>query len=709
MPVLHRLSTVALVGLVSILLISGFVHADFGVDARVAPPASNSDVPRAIPRGGPIIGTVNGSAESYRVPHKTAILSFDDGPDPTWTPKILKVLRKHDVPATFFVVGSRVARHPEIVRDMRETGAEIGIHTFTHPDLSYSPEWREQMELSETQVSLAGAAGVTSALLRPPYSSQPGAIDDNTWPVIEEAGQHGYVTVLTTLDAKDWRKPGVDQIVRNGTPKGGSGEILLLHDAGGDRSQTVAALKRLIPQLRDQGYTFSTVGQVLHRGTTNPEATPWEHVRGVALITVVGVANVIANGLAYLLLLVGLLVVARLVLMIVVARRHVRQRRSRHWSWGQPVTEPASVIVPAYNERECIADTVRSLAASDHPVEVIVVDDGSTDGTADIVDELRLGNVMVIRKPNGGKPSALNTGIAHAAHDLIVTVDGDTVFQPDTVRRLVQPFADLRVGAVSGNTKVANRKKLVGRWQHIEYVVGFNVDRRVYDILHCMPTVPGPVGAFRRAALIRVDGVSDDTLAEDTDLTMALCRAGWRVVYEESAYARTETPATLSQLWRQRYRWSYGTIKSMWKHRKAVFERGPSGRFGRFGLLNLGLFQVLLPLLSPLVDILLLYGLLFLDPLNTAFAWLAIMSVQLLAGAYAFWLDREPLRRLWLLPVQQIVYRQLMYTVLIQSVVAALCGVRLGWHKLERSGGLSELLSTGNRDRLPEPATPRRS
>lgn len=234
---------------------------------------------------------------------------------------------------------------------------------------------------------------------------------------------------------------------------------------------------------------------------------------------------------------------------------------------------------------------------------------------------------------------------------------------------------------------------MLGRWQHIEYVIGTNIDRRVYDLLRCMPTVPGAVGAFRRSALRRVGGVSDATLAEDTDLTIELIRAGWRVVCEPSAVAYTEAPSTIGQLWRQRYRWSYGTMQAMWKHRRAVFERGSSGRFGRWGLAHLALFQVTLPLLAPLVDVLLVYGILFLDPVKTIAAWCAVLGVQLAGACYAFRLDREKARVLWALPVQQIVYRQLMYAVLIQSIITAAGGIRLGWHKLQRTGGLDALVS----------------
>jgi cellulose synthase/poly-beta-1,6-N-acetylglucosamine synthase-like glycosyltransferase len=267
-------------------------------------------------------------------------------------------------------------------------------------------------------------------------------------------------------------------------------------------------------------------------------------------------------------------------------------------------------------------------------------------------------------------------------------VDGDTVFEPDAIRLLVQPFGDPRVGAVSGNAKVVNRGGLLGRWQHIEYVIGFNLDRRLFDLAQCMPTVPGAVGAFRRSALLRLGGVSETTLAEDTDLTMALCRAGWRVVYEERARAWTEAPASLSALWRQRYRWCYGTLQAMWKHRSAIGQRGQAGKLGRRGLLYLLMFQVLLPLLAPAVDVTTVYGLVFIGPGRVLGLFAAFLALQLVMGVYAFRIDGEKLGPLWSLPLQQFVYRQLMYLVVIQSVITAVAGSRLRWQRMERYGSL---------------------
>jgi cellulose synthase/poly-beta-1,6-N-acetylglucosamine synthase-like glycosyltransferase len=344
------------------------------------------------------------------------------------------------------------------------------------------------------------------------------------------------------------------------------------------------------------------------------------------------------------------------------------------------------VIVPAFNEVVGIERSVRSLAASDYPeLEVIVVDDGSTDGTGDLVAGLGLADVRVLRQPNSGKPAALNHGIAEAGHDIVVMVDADTVFEARTLAHLVQPFRSAEVGAVSGNTKVGNRKRLLGRWQHIEYVMGFNLDRRLFDVLRCMPTVPGAIGAFRREALADAGGVSGVTLAEDTDLTLAVGRAGWRIVYEENARAWTEAPATLRGLWRQRYRWCYGTLQSVWKHRSALWRPGEQA-IGRRGLPYLVLFQIALPLFAPLIDLFSIYGIVFLDPWAVLGFWCVFTSLQLLLGWYAFRLDRESPRVLWAMPLQQLVYRQLMYLVVVESVLTAIQGSRLHWRPIARRG-----------------------
>jgi cellulose synthase/poly-beta-1,6-N-acetylglucosamine synthase-like glycosyltransferase/peptidoglycan/xylan/chitin deacetylase (PgdA/CDA1 family) len=681
------LPSLLLVAMLAMLMLRGYVHSEILADHRIQPEAATDKVPEKILDGGPVIDTRGGRTNSLSVPDHRLVLTFDDGPDPTWTPKVLDVLKKHHAHAVFFVTGTMTSRYPELVKRMVEEGHEVGLHTFNHPDLSFQSTKRIDWELSQNQLALAGAAGIRTSLFRPPYSSFANAMDNKSWPVTEYIGTRGYITVVNNTDSEDWQKPGVDRIIRNATPKGGKGAIVLMHDSGGDRHQTVQALDRFLPELQERGYRFQNLTEALDAPSAHTQVTGLELWKGKAWVYLVrasdGVTDVLVVGIA----IIGVLVFTRFGMMLLLSALHARRVRRKDFRWGPaPVTEPVSVLVPAYNEAKCIENTVRSLMESEHPVEVLVVDDGSSDGTARIVEDLRLPNVRVVRQHNAGKPAALNRGLANARHDIVVMMDGDTVFEPATVRELVQPFADPSVGAVAGNAKVGNRDSLIGAWQHIEYVMGFNLDRRMYDILGCMPTIPGAVGAFRRSALERVGGMSDDTLAEDTDITMALHRDGWRVVYAEKARAWTEAPESVQQLWSQRYRWSYGTMQAIWKHRGALVERGPSGRFGRVGLPLVSLFMVLAPLLAPLIDVFLLYGLVFGPTQKTVLAWLGVLAIQAACAAYAFRLDRERMRYLISLPLQQILYRQLMYMVLIQSWITALTGGRLRWQKLRRTG-----------------------
>ena len=675
------------------LLIEGYTHGVLGENSADEPPVSPHAVaaPASVTNGGPVLTVVNGQPRSYQIPPKTVVLSFDDGPEPTWTPRILAVLERYRVPASFFLVGAHAASYPGLVRAELQDGDQVGSHTYTHANLGALPRWRESLELTLTQNALAGAAGIHTRLLRMPYSSEPDAISAADWQAARQAAQDGYLVVFTSLDTTDWARPGVRHIVAAAMPKDGRGAVIMFHDGGGDRAETVAALPEIIQRLKAEGYRFATVTGALKLAEGDVPVSRSQQVVGTALVYTQQGADKAVAVLAVALITMSVLTVLRVLLLVGFAVAH-RRRERRQARWIPPdaprFLPDVSVVIPAYNEAAGIAATVRSMAASRYRgrLEIIVVDDGSTDDTAAIARGLGIPDVYVITQPNTGKPGALNRGIAEARSEVLVLVDGDTVFEPGTIERLVAPLSDPEIGAVSGNTKVGNRGGFIGGWQHLEYVMGFNLDRRMYDMLGIMPTVPGAIGAFRRQALRQVGWVSHDTLAEDTDLTMALCRTPWRIVYTADAIAWTEAPASLRQLWKQRYRWSYGTMQAMWKHRRAVIEHGRSGRFGRLCLTYLTLFQVLMPLVAPAIDISSLYGLIFLNKLHVAIFWLSFVALQALAGGYALRLDREPLRALWVLPFQQVVYRQLMYLVTIQSAMTALLGTRQRWQVIRRSG-----------------------
>jgi cellulose synthase/poly-beta-1,6-N-acetylglucosamine synthase-like glycosyltransferase/peptidoglycan/xylan/chitin deacetylase (PgdA/CDA1 family) len=656
-------------------------------------PSNGAAAATVVGAGGPVIyGTPGGHLAARQLPRHTVVLTFDDGPDTTWTPRILTILHRDHVRATFFVLGSRVADDPGLVREELDEGDEIGSDTFTEANLPLFTGTQQNVEMSLNQLALAGVIGRTTTLVRPDFSSVPDALTTADLGSLRMLTGQGYMVVLFDRDSGDLGNPGVQTIIHNAVVAGGAGLIVLLHDGGGDRLETVEALPRIIARYRHYGYRFETVTQALGmRPQAGLQSVPSiRRVQGIAFVAALRSGQIGAAILVFLLLLLAGLTIPRAVILLCMARRHARRARIAQRTrriLPAPYHPAVSILVPAFNEAVGIEATARSLAASDYPdLEVVIVDDGSTDATAAIVESLALPNVRLVRQDNAGKAAALNAGLAASHNEVVVMVDGDTVFEPSTLYQLVQPLSDAGVGAVSGNTKVGNRKGLIGRWQHVEYVSAFNLDRRLYDLLHCMPTVPGAIGAFRREALDAVGGVSHDTLAEDTDLTMALQRAGWRVVYEEQARAWTEAPSTLSQLWVQRYRWCYGTLQSVWKHRRAVIDQGPGRSLGRIGLPYLLFFQVLLPLLAPVIDLYFLYGLVFLDPLRSLVFWLLFLALQTIVTAYALRLDGESFSCLWVLPLQQFVYRQLMYLVIIQSVTSALAGVRLRWHKLLRSG-----------------------
>src|SRR5579875_1371743 len=648
------------------LLVEGYTHGVLGESPQTANQAGarGRPGPPALVNGGPVINAAGARPFSYQIPARTVVLSFDDGPDPTWTPRILAVLRRWHVPANFFVVGAHAASWPGLVREELRAGDEVGSHTYTHVNLA-TAGWQLPLQLTLTQNALAGAAGVRTDLLRPPYSSVADALTAVDWRAYQRVARYGYLIVLATADTRDWARPGVARIVRNATHWPGQarhGAVIMLHDAGGNRAETVRALPLIIAALRARGYRFSTITAALRLPWADTPVTPRQRLIGAALVLTQQAADHSVAVLAVALVVASVLLVLRLLALVCFAAAH-RRRVRRLPVPRRPRAAPGiSVIAPAYNEAAGIAATVRSMVASRYPgeLEVIVVDDGSTDDTAAIVRGLRLPGVRLISQRNAGKPAALNRGILAARHDLLVLVDGDTIFDRDALAWLAARFEDPLVGAASGNTKVANRGGLLGRWQHLEYVMGFNLDRRMFDILGTIPTVPGAIGAVRRS--------------------------GWQVVYEPRAIAWTEAPSTLRQLWRQRYRWCYGTMQAMWKHRRSVIERGASGRFGRRCLSYLTFYQVLLPVIAPVVDLAAVYGVLFLNLVTVAAFWAGFNVLQLIACGYALAIDRERLRTLWALPLQQVVYRQLMYLVTIQSLMTALLGTRQRWQAMSRTG-----------------------
>ncbi len=647
-------------------------------------------------------------------------LTFDDGPDPRFTPQILDRLDLLQAPASFFVVGGQAAKYPELVQRIWQRGDDLGNHTFSHPNMERVDTARAVMEINSTQRVLQGLIGHSTTLFRPPFRVDADIHSVESARTVVLAARQHCVTVAASIDPHDWdpqKGEGPAARLRTGEDiaeeiiaqtHASGGNIILLHDGGGNRTATLRALEIFVPALRAEGYRFVTVSELAGQtrlATMPPVAAGQGPVVRLDRAIIGSSFGLLAavRGLFYLAIGLGVLRVVLVTSLALLA--HWRQRRRQ---WPGNFRPAVTALIPAYNERTVIAQTVESLLRSDEPPdEILVIDDGSTDGTADFAeaefeDEP---TVRVLRQTNAGKSSALNLGIAEATGDVLVCADADTQFAPDAVGKLVRHFADPRVGAVAGNVKVGNRVNVLTRWQSLEYITSQNLDRLAYSLGDAITVVPGAVGAWRRRAVLDADGYLTDTLAEDMDLTWRLHRAGWRVRTEQNAVAYTEAPETLGPLLKQRFRWTFGTLQCLWKHRGAV---GHCGWFGGAVLPSIWLFNVFFQILAPLVDLQVVVAIVLaaqswwtqhFAPLDwqpdfssvefltvTVASFAAFFALDLVAAFIGLRLDREHPKALANLFWQRFAYRQVLYCVLLRAVTKAVCGTRMCWGKLERTG-----------------------
>lgn len=642
---------------------------------------------------------------------KLVSLTFDDGPDPVWTPKILSVLEQYHVPATFFIVGENGVADRGLLRRMVADGDEIGNHSYTHPNMADEPAGGIRLELNATQRLIEAFTGRSTHLFRAPYfgDAEPTTADELLPALV--AQEQGYTVVGLHADPGDWTRPGAQAIVDRtlravaDTRPDHQANIVLLHDGGGDRSETVAALPAIISGLQRAGYRIVPTATLA--GLSHDQVMP--RIEGVDLaavradvfaFTAIGAVIVALNWTFFFAIALGVL---RSVGLTVLAL--LPQRRRAPTSNGT-FTPLVSVIIPAFNEERVIAASIARILDSDYPrIEVIVADDGSKDATSAVVAAAFAGHpkVTLLTMQNGGKASALNRALLVATGEIVVALDADTQFERAAISRLVRWFVDERIGAVAGNAKVGNRVNLVSRWQAVEYVTAQNIERRALTRFDAIMVVPGAVGAWRRRALDEVGGYPEDTLAEDQDLTIAIQRRGWRVAYDEDAVAWTEAPETFRALSKQRFRWSFGTLQCLWKHRGVLARRRPGG-LALVGMPQAWLFQIAFAVISPAIDLALLISIADTalriaqhgwaqtqtDVLRMGLYWIGYTAVDLACGFAAYRLDRREERfPALLLLAQRFVYRQLMYGVVIRAVNAAATGLGIGWGKLERTGRVS--------------------
>ena len=624
-------------------------------------------------------------------------LTFDDGPDPVWTPRILDVLKARGMKATFFVVGRNAEEHPELLRRIVAEGHELGNHSYTHGNLSEMPEWRQRLELGSTERLIEAETGRSTTLFRPPYNAD--ATPSNAAELVPLAfaeRELGYTVVLERIDPQDWARPGADVIVQRVKEQRREGSIILLHDAGGDRAQTLAALPRILDWLAERGDSVVPMSELL--GIPHDEIMPFvQHDaqsgwRAVATTGFRAWRWLVETMWTFMLLATALVVVRSLLLAWLAWRQ---QRAARHRPPVEMASWPAvSVLIAAYHEGKVVANTLRSVLDSDYAgqVEVVLVDDGSKDDTASESQRIAAADprVRVISQANSGKSVALRRALTEARHEVVVYLDADTQLERATIRKLVEELADERMGAVSGNARVGNRRNFVTRCQALEYLCGFNLDRRAYTAWNCVTVVPGAISAFRRAAIDEAGGFSHDTLAEDADMTLTLHRLGWRIGYAPEAIALTEAPETWRALARQRVRWAFGTMQCLWKHRDLTFNKQHPA-LGFFALPSAWFFHLILVAIVPLADAILLWSLLagYASALWPFFA--AFLAIDLLLAVLACALEGVPLHRAWIIVPMRFAYRWLLAWVVWKSIVRALRGALVGWGKLERTGSVCAL------------------
>ncbi len=633
-----------------------------------------------------------------QVPSRTVVLTFDDGPNREFTPAVLEILREERVRAAFFVVGSQVEREPKLLERIAAEGHEIGNHSFSHPDLGKIAGAEADLQVNATNRLIEAVTGRSTVLFRPPFRSDGCAEVLEDLIAIENGERNGMITVTSNLDSLDWTRPEpadlVAYVVRLLEKRDGG--VVLLHDGGGDRGNTVKALRPLIQTLRARGFSFAQVHDVFgyrDLAMVNPPV-PQQHASFVASKTVWYGGTFLLHALGVLALIalaLGLLRFAALAIGAALDRVEELRGRDAHRGRAKlPRHLAVSVVIPAYNEAKVIERTILSVLGSRGvDVEVFVIDDGSTDETADVVSKAFYiePRVRLVRLQNGGKARALNVGFELASHPIVVALDADTIFLPDTIVELARKFDDPRVAAVAGRAVVGNVDHFVGRWQALEYVIGQGIERRAWHLLGVVSVVPGAVGAWHRDRTIAAGGFGTDTLAEDCDLTITLQVRGYRVSYAPNAVALTEAPESVRALVKQRFRWCFGVLQTAWKHRGAMLH-APRGRrvIGWLLLPAIILSHLATPLLAPIADVAAVAALALGNAHVVIPYAVALLVAELLLTLLALRLDRASIALMsdWL--VNRFVYRWLLFVALARAVVAALRGGTVGWGKLVRTG-----------------------
>ncbi|WP_431298996.1 glycosyltransferase [Tabrizicola sp. BL-A-41-H6] len=631
------------------------------------------------------------------------LIAFDGLPPIDNLSDVLLELARHGVRATFAVTASEVVANPDVVRRLIVAGHAVALADVG--DLAGNGLYAAMSRFRDRAATMA-LAGETDWR----------AVLAETWGkgAIMPTSTEEFATLVALQKQGRLRLPEGERVPSNPDQAAEfaerlvstvflEGSQLVRFDLSRPELQTtLSTLPVILEAFETAGASFIAPDDLARPagGVAMYEARDLATLRDRIYVWSLLKADRIVAAAFLMLLLVA--IVRSSVFLVLAHLRRPRDTIDPTWVPG------VTVIIPAFNEGKVIANCIQSIFSNDYPdVRIIVVDDGSQDDTAAVVAAMAAKDrrIWLVRQDNAGKWAAANTALRYVMTRFFIVVDADSSIGSDAIRWLVQPFAEPNVGAVSGIVEVGNARNWLTWCQNLEYLVSQNIHRRAYETFDGIFVVPGAIGAWRTDAVIAAGLFSGETITEDADLTLAVHRAGYRIVMAERARAFTEAPEQLAPFMSQRLRWSLGMLQASWKHRMAIREGHP---VGYISILDAVWFSVLTTLLSPLVDliVLVLLGmaasrLMMGQPVLTEGAvvffagYLGLAVLDLLNTLATFRFERRfDLRLLLLTPLLNLGYRQLLYVATVRATWRAITGRLTAWNKLERTGALNRPAGT---------------
>jgi cellulose synthase/poly-beta-1,6-N-acetylglucosamine synthase-like glycosyltransferase len=626
------------------------------------------------------------------------LIVFDGLPPAEHMSDLLRNLAQHGVRSAFAVTASEIVSNRDAVRQVIAVGHSIVLTDIG--DLAGSGAFAGLARLRDRAAVMALAVETNRRAILAETIGEPGILPTSS---------AEFATLLALQSQGRIRLPEGERVPRDPAQAALFAERVLstvlmdgsqlvrfdLSEAA--VSSTLATLPVILSELDKAGASFISPDDLARSvgGVAMYPANGLTTLRDRIYVWTLLKTDTVLAALFFLLLMLA--IVRSTAFLILAHLRHPRDVIDPDW------TPAVTIVIPAYDEGKVIETCIRSIFACHYPdLRVIVVDDGSQDDTSAVVASIAAidSRVRLVRQRNSGKWAAANTALRQVQTKYFIVLDADSMLEPEAIRWIVQPFTDPDVGAVSGIVEVGNARNWLTACQNLEYLVSQNIQRRAFETFDGIFVVPGAIGAWSTDAVIKAGLFSGETITEDADLTLAVHRAGYRVVMAERARALTEAPEKMGAFMSQRLRWTLGMLQTSWKHRRAITEGRP---VGIVSIIDAIWFSVLTTILSPIVDLIivillgvvatrLMTGHPFTDG---SFTWLLVgylglTLIDVLNTLATFRFEKR--FSLWLLlltPLVRFGYRQLLYVATLRATWRAITGRLTDWNKLERSGAMN--------------------